>query len=114
MSAQPSHAERFNAHLAEHDAAQAQRRESLFLRVCDWVWTVMGATKRSGPIVSRQSGGSAAKSRFAFLYHAIPDSGFFQRPCISRRALSWVSSPSATIFLRWRSCAFITSLAVLP
>jgi low affinity Fe/Cu permease len=42
MSAQPSHTERFNAHLAEHDAAAAQRQESLFLRFCDWVSTVMG------------------------------------------------------------------------
>jgi low affinity Fe/Cu permease len=42
MSEQPSHAERFNAHLAAHDAAQEQRRESLFLRFCDWTSEVMG------------------------------------------------------------------------
>jgi low affinity Fe/Cu permease len=42
MSQQPSHAERFNAHLAAHDAAQEQRRESLFLRFCDWTSEVMG------------------------------------------------------------------------
>ena len=42
MSEQPSHAERFNAHAAAHDAAQEQRRESLFLRFCDWTSEVMG------------------------------------------------------------------------
>jgi len=44
MSEQPSHAERFNAHAAAHDAAQEQRRESLFLRFCDWTSEVIGWT----------------------------------------------------------------------
>jgi low affinity Fe/Cu permease len=42
MAQQSAHAERFQAHAAAHEAATAQRRESLFLRFCDWTSEVMG------------------------------------------------------------------------
>jgi hypothetical protein len=61
-----------------------------------------------------QSSGRAAKSRLVFLYHAIPDTGFFHLPFISFKALSCVSSPPATISFKCVSCAFITSSAVFP
>jgi hypothetical protein len=61
-----------------------------------------------------QSSGRAAKSRLVFRYHPIPDKGFFHLPCISVKAPLCVSSPLTTISFRWLSCAFMTSLAVLP
>src|SRR2546428_381842 len=61
-----------------------------------------------------QSSGSAAKSRLAFLYHPIPDMGFFHLPFIAFKAPLCVSSPAATISFRCLSCALITSSAVLP
>jgi hypothetical protein len=67
-----------------------------------------------GGVGTHQSSGRAAKSRLVFLYHAIPDKGFFHLPCISLKALLCASSPPATISFRWLSCAFITSLAVFP
>jgi hypothetical protein len=36
------HAERFKAHVEEHDKESADRQESLFLRFCDWTSQVMG------------------------------------------------------------------------
>jgi hypothetical protein len=61
-----------------------------------------------------QPSGRAAKSRLIFRYHPIPAIGFFHRPFMLAKALSWVSSPLATISFRWRSCAFMTSSAELP
>ena len=61
-----------------------------------------------------QSSGRAAKSRFAFLYHPIPEIGFFHRPFMSFNALSCVLSPCSTASLRCLSCAFMTSSAVFP
>ena len=52
---------------------------------------------------NHQSSGRAAKSRFTFLYHPIPDMGFFHLPFMSFKALSCVSSPFSTISFRWRS-----------
>jgi hypothetical protein len=70
--------------------------------------------ERGSEVGNHQSRGRAAKSRLVFLYHAIPDKGFFHLPCISLKALLCVSSPLATISFRWLSCASITSFAVLP
>jgi hypothetical protein len=70
--------------------------------------------ERGSEVGNHQSRARAAKSRLVFLYHAIPDKGFFHLPCISLKALLCVSSPLATISFRWLSCAFITSFAVLP
>jgi len=42
MADQPAHAERFHAHAAAHDADNAERSESMFLRFCDWTSEVMG------------------------------------------------------------------------
>jgi low affinity Fe/Cu permease len=39
---QSPHAQRFHAHVAEHDKETAERKESLFLRFCDWTSQVMG------------------------------------------------------------------------
>jgi hypothetical protein len=39
---QPRHAEHFRARAAVHQQEDAAREESLFLRFCDWVSTVMG------------------------------------------------------------------------
>lgn len=61
-----------------------------------------------------QSSGRAAKLRLVFLYHPIPDMGFFHRPFMSFKALSCASSPLVTISFRCLSCAFITSSAVFP
>lgn len=61
-----------------------------------------------------QSSGRAAKSRLVFLYHAIPDKGFFHLPFIPFKALLCVSSPPATISFKCLSCAFITSSAAFP
>src|SRR5260370_835000 len=61
-----------------------------------------------------QSSGRAAKSRLVFLYHPIPDMGFLHRLFISFKALSCVASPFATVSLRCRSCALMTSSAVMP
>ena len=44
-----------------------------------------------------QSSGAAAKLRLVFLYHPIPDMGFFHRPFMSFKALSCASLPVATI-----------------
>jgi hypothetical protein len=82
-----------------------------------WVSPMLGVatTLSAGEGVgTHQSSGRAAKSRLAFLYHAIPDRGFFHLPCISLKALLCVSSPLATVSFRWLSCAFMTSFAVFP
>src|ERR1700716_2246162 len=60
-----------------------------------------------------QSSGRAAKAFFVFIYHPMPDMGFFHLPCMLFRAPLCVSSPPATISFRWLSSAFITSSAVL-
>jgi low affinity Fe/Cu permease len=39
---QSPHAERFRARAAAHEQENSARKESLFLRFCDWVSTVMG------------------------------------------------------------------------
>lgn len=39
---QSAHAQRFQAHAAAHEQEEANRRESLFLRFCDWTSQVMG------------------------------------------------------------------------
>jgi low affinity Fe/Cu permease len=39
---QAPHAQRFRAHAAAHDKEDADRKESLFLRFCDWTSEVMG------------------------------------------------------------------------
>jgi hypothetical protein len=61
-----------------------------------------------------QSSGRAAKAFFVFMYHPIPDMGFFHLSFIIFKAILWVSSPPATISFRCLSSAFITSSAVLP
>jgi hypothetical protein len=38
----------------------------------------------------------------------MPEIGFFQRPFMLARALSWEASPFATCSLRWLSCALMT------
>jgi hypothetical protein len=60
------------------------------------------------------SSGSAAKSRWAWRYHRMPEMGRFQRPFIAVSAGSWSVAPLATASLRWRSCALMTSLASSP
>jgi len=62
----------------------------------------------------RQSSGRAAKAFLVFIYHPIPDMGFFHLSCMLFRALLCVSSPPATISFKWLSSAFITSSAVFP
>ena len=69
---------------------------------------------RRSALVTDHSSGRAAKSRLVFLYHAIPEKGFFHLPFISFNAPLCVSSPPATISFRWLSCAFMTSFAVFP
>ena len=54
------------------------------------------------------------KAFFVFIYHPIPDMGFFHLPCMLFRASLCVSSPLATISFKCLSCAFITSSAVFP
>jgi hypothetical protein len=75
---------------------------------------ILIAACRRYPVMTDQSSGRAAKSRLVFLYHPIPEMGFFHRPFISFKALWCASSPPATISFRWLSCAFITSSAVFP
>src|SRR5438270_11590837 len=75
------------------------------------VATTLSAEARVG---THQSSGRAAKSRLAFRYHPIPDKGFFHLPCISLKAFLCVSSPPSTSSFRCLSCAFMTSLALLP
>jgi zinc-finger of transposase IS204/IS1001/IS1096/IS1165 len=60
------------------------------------------------------SSGSAAKSRWAWRYHRMPEIGRFQRSFITVSAGSWSVAPLATASLRWRSCALMTSLASSP
>jgi len=67
-----------------------------------------------GLLMTDQSSGREAKAFLVFIYHLIPDTGFFHLPCILFRALLCVSSPLATISFRWLSSAFITSSAVVP
>src|SRR5450759_1501144 len=62
----------------------------------------------------RQSSGRAAKAFLVFIYHPIPDTGFFHLPFMLSRAALCVSSPLATISCRCLSCAFITASALLP
>src|SRR6266849_9775529 len=61
-----------------------------------------------------QSSGRAAKAFFVFIYHPIPDMGFFHLSFIIFKALLCFSSPLATISFKWLSSAFITSSAVFP
>src|SRR5712692_1514157 len=61
-----------------------------------------------------QSSGRAAKDLLVFIYHPIPFMGFFHLPCIAFKALLCISSPPATISLRWLSSALITASAVFP
>ena len=61
-----------------------------------------------------QLSGRAAKSRLAFLYHPIPDTGCFHLFFISFKALSCVLSPAETVSFKCLSCAFMTSSAVSP
>src|SRR6266851_9651962 len=61
-----------------------------------------------------QSSGRAAKAFFVFIYHPIPDMGFFHLPFIIFKALLCVSSPLATTSFKWLSSAFMTSSAVFP
>src|ERR1017187_9152945 len=65
-------------------------------------------------IRSAQSSGRAAKAFLVFIYHLMPDTGFFHRPCMLFGALVCVSSPLATISFRWLSSALMTSSAVFP
>src|SRR5580700_8527671 len=67
-----------------------------------------------GALIVDQPSGKAAKSRLAFLYQPIPLMGFLQRPFISFKARSCVVSPFSTMSFRWRSCALMTSSAVMP
>ena len=73
-----------------------------------------GRTSTTSALIADQSSGRAAKSRFVFLYHAIPDKGCFHLPFIPFKALLCVSSPPATVSFRCLSCAFITSSAESP
>ena len=61
-----------------------------------------------------QSSGRAAKAFLVFIYHPIPDMGFFHLSCMLFRVLLCVSSPLATISFKCLSSAFITSSAVFP
>jgi hypothetical protein len=95
----------------------APSAEALTQTSASWVKPMLGvatALSAEAGVGTHQSSGRAAKSRLVFLYHAIPDNGFFHLPCISLKALLWVSSPLATISFKCASSAFITSLAVFP
>ena len=72
------------------------------------------SAKSEGASTSDQSSGREAKSRLAFLYHPIPDTGCFHLPFISFKAFLCASSPLETISFKCLSCAFMTSSAVSP
>ena len=84
-------------------------------RVSGPLWS---SGRRRGPgrgvYVADQSSGRAANAFLVFMYHRIPDTGFFHLPCMLFRALLCASSPPATISFRWLSSAFMTSSAVCP
>jgi hypothetical protein len=61
-----------------------------------------------------QLSGRAAKSRLTERYQPSPETGRLQRPFIWSRAGPWAASPPATISLRCRSWAWMTSSAVRP
>ena len=65
-------------------------------------------SKEIDALPTDQSSRRAAKSRLAFLCHAIPDKGCVHLPFISFNALLCDSSPLETISFKCLSCALMT------